>query len=230
MEIVFTYLPIRLKEVTEIYLGYSIKKLNEQGIVPLIYSDSDYFIGRGMKYEWIEFNIEERYKRNNLWSYPKLKVLSSISFPFIHLDNDLIVNDLDKLNSIIDSKKLNLCYKHELTEGQINDFIELYKMYSNNPLDFKELNNTSIIASNNYTDVNKTFQDVLQVIDLNYDFFTKRYNNIPPITLNQQHLNRYFKDINYLFRGNPSFIDLESNGVCHIDEKNLPRFLIKDLI
>ena len=230
MEIVFTYLPIRLKEVTEIYLSHSIKKLNEQGIVPLIYSDSDYFIGRGMKYEWIEFNTEERYKRNNLWSYPKLKVLSSISFPFIHLDNDLIVNDFNKLNSIIEPKKLNLCYKHELTEGQINGFTELYKMYSNNPLDFKDLNNTSIIASNNYTDVNKTYQDVLQVIDLNYDFFTKRYNNIPPITLNQQHLNRYFKDINYLFGENPSFVDLESNGVCHIDEKTLPRFLIKDLI
>jgi hypothetical protein len=173
-----------------------------------------------LNYEWIKFEVDDKYKQPTLWSYPKLKVLSSISFPFIHLDNDLVVNDFNILLNIIDGEKLNLGYKHPLTEIQTNNFNEIYKKYSDIPLGFSELNNTCIIATNDYFNINKTYYDVLNVIDLNYDFFTKRYNDIPPITLNQQYLNVYFNDINYLYEENPTFENLNVNGICHMAEKN----------
>ena len=156
MRVVFTYLPIRLKEITEIYLKYSIENLNNQNIIPIIYSDKDYFKGTKLNYEWIEFDIDVKHKKPALWSYPKLKVLSSINFPFIHLDNDLIVNDFSKLRNIIEEDRLNLGYKHQLTESQTNSFTEIYKRYSNVPLEFNELNNTCIIASNDHPNINKT--------------------------------------------------------------------------
>jgi hypothetical protein len=228
MRVVFTYLPIRLKEITEIYLKYSIENLNNQNIIPIIYSDKDYFKGTKLNYEWIEFDIDVKHKKPALWSYPKLKVLSSINFPFIHLDNDLIVNDFSKLRNIIEEDRLNLGYKHPLTESQTNSFTEIYKRYSNVPLEFNELNNTCIIASNDHPNINKTYTDVLNILSLNYDFFTKRYNDIPPITLNQQHLNLYFNNINYLYDKNPTFDDLNINGICHIAEKNMISNFIKN--
>ena len=125
MNVIFTYLPIRLKEITETYLIYSISNLNKQEIKPTIFSDKDYFKNRGLEYDWVEFDVNERYKKNIIWSYPKLKALSEISFPFIHLDNDLIVKDINKLQNIIDGNKLNLCYKHSLTQDQIQSFNEI---------------------------------------------------------------------------------------------------------
>jgi hypothetical protein len=228
MRVVFTYLPIRLKEVTEIYLKYTIENLNTQNITPIIYSDKDYFKGTNLKYDWVEFDIDIKHKKPTLWSYPKLKVLSSINFPFIHLDNDLIVNDFSKLRNIIEEDRLNLGYKHPLTESQTNSFTEIYKRYSNVPLEFNELNNTCIIASNDHPNINKTYTDVLNILSLNYDFFTKRYNDIPPITLNQQYLNVYFNNINYLYDKNPTFDDLSINGICHMAEKNMISNFIKN--
>jgi hypothetical protein len=228
MRVVFTYLPNRLKEVTEIYLKYSIENLNNKNIVPIIYSDKDYFKYTELKYDWFEFDVDKKYNKPTLWSYPKLKVLSSISYPFVHLDNDLIVNDFNKLMKIINWDRLNLGYKHPLTDTQTNHFTEIYKKYSDIPLEFNELNNTCIIAANDYPKVNKTYSDLLKIIDLNYDFFTKRYNEIPPITLNQQYLNVYFKNINYLYGENPSFENLDINGVCHMAEKNMVNKFIKN--
>ena len=228
MQVVFTYLPIRLKEVTEIYLKYSIKSLNEVGVIPIIYSDIDYFIKDDLNYKWIEFDIDSKYKVDTLWSYPKLKVLSEISFPFIHLDNDLIVGDYIKLKNIIKPDKLNLGYKHPLTKIQTEHFTEIYKLYSNTSLEFNELNNTCIIATNNHKDINKTYSDALNIVDSNYNFFIQKYKGIPPITLNQQYLNHYFNDINYLFNENPAFENLENNGVCHIAEKNIAGKFIKN--
>jgi hypothetical protein len=228
MRVIFTYLPIRLKEATEIYLKYSIENLNIQNITPIIYSDRDYFKDTGLIYEWFDFQMDEKYKQPTLWSYPKLKVLSMINEPFIHLDNDLVISDFSKLKNIINTNKLNLGYKHPLTETQTHHFTEIYKQYSDIPLKFDELNNTCIIATNDYHNVNKTYSDVLNVIDLNYDFFTKRYNDIPPITLNQQYLNVYFNDINYLYSENPSFENLNINGVCHMAEKNKVNNFIKN--
>jgi len=227
MNVVFTYLPIRLKEITEIYLKFTISNLNNQNIVPFIYSDVDYFKETNLKYNWVELDVNKKYKTNVLWSYPKLKVLSEISFPFIHLDNDLIVKDINKLQNIIDGNKLNLCYKHSLTEEQIQSFNEIYKRYSTEPLSFNELNNTSIIATNDYKRINETYKYVLDILDRNYDYFNIKYNNIPPITLNQQYLNLYFSDINYLFNHNPSFGDMEINGVCHMADKNMVSFFTK---
>jgi hypothetical protein len=228
MRVVFTYLPIRLKEITEIYLKYSIENLNNQNIIPIIYSDKDYFKNTKLNYEWIKFEVDTKYKQPTLWPYPKLKVLASISFPFIHLDNDLVVNDFGKLKNIINTNKLNLGYKHPLTETQTNHFTEIYKKYSDIPLEFNELNNTCIIATNDYLKINNTYSDVLNIIDLNYDFFSKRYNEIPPITLNQQHLNVYFNNINYLYNENPSFEKLDNNGVCHMAEKNMINNFVKN--
>jgi len=227
MQVVFTYLPIRLKQTTEIYLKYSIENLNSQNIIPLIYSDKDYFEQVGLKYKWIKFEIDEKYNRNALWSYPKLKVLSTIDFPFIHLDNDLLVEDFSKLMNIVDGDKLNLGYKHPLSETQTEHFTEIYKRYSNIPLKFNELNNTCIVATNDYLNVNKSYSDVLKIIDKNYDFFIERYNGVPPITLNQQYINLYFNNINYLFDSNPSYDNLEKNGVYHMAEKMLNRHLFK---
>jgi hypothetical protein len=228
MRVIFTYLPIRLKEVTEIYLKYSIENLNAQNIIPIIYSDKDYFKNTKLNYDWVEFDVDIKYKKPTLFEYPKLKVLSSVHFPFIHLDNDLIINDFSKLRNIIEQGRLNLCYKHPLTEPQTNHFTEIYKRYSDVPLDFNELNNTCIIASNDYLNVNKTYLDVLNILNLNYDFFTKRYNNIPPIVLNQQYLNVYFNNINYLYEENPKFENLNVNGICHMAEKNMISSFIKN--
>jgi hypothetical protein len=207
--------------VTDTYLKYSIRSLNNVGVTPVVYSDIDYFVNTNLDYEWIEFDVDVRYKKDLLWSYPKLKVLSNISYPFIHLDNDLIVNDFMKFKSAIDYSRLNIAYKHPLTNQQIESFNEIYKIYSGAPLNFNELNNTCIVAATDYVSVNKTYVDVLNVIDLNYDFFTERHNGVPPITLNQQCLNLYFNDINYLFNENPSYENLNSNGVCHLAEKNM---------
>jgi hypothetical protein len=85
------------------------------------------------------------------------------------------------------------------------------------------------MATNDYLNVNRTYSDVLNVIDLNYDFFTKRYNDVPPITLNQQYLNVYFNDINYLYEENPTFENLNVNGVCHMAEKNKINNFIKNI-
>jgi hypothetical protein len=228
MRVVFTYLPIRLKDVTEIYLKYSIKNLNQQGIVPIIFSDDNYFTGTGLKYELHKLDIDKKYNQNSLWSYPKLKVLSSISFPFVHLDNDLIVKDFSKLKSLIKGEELNLAYKHPLTQDQEETFIEIYKKYSNVNIPFGELNNTCIIGSKDYKNINKAYSEVLDVIENNYDFFCQYHNNVPPITLNQQYVNLYFKKINYLFLTNPDYSDLDTNGVCHMADKNMAGKFVKD--
>lgn len=225
MRVVFTYLPIRLKEVTEIYLNYSIENLNAQNIIPIMYSDKDYFKNTDLNYDWVEFKIDEIYKQPNLWSYPKLKVLSIIDKPFIHLDNDVIIEDFTKLKNIIKPKLLNLCYKHPINDK--DSFIELFKKYSDIDLNFDFLNNTSIIATDNYELINKSYREVIDVVDKNYEFFSKRYNTIPPITLNQQYPNLYFDNINYLYDTNPSYDDLDKLGVCHMAEKQLIRRFIK---
>lgn len=226
MDVVFTYLPIRLKETTELYLKYSIKNLNKQNIEPIIYSDKDYFIQSDLKYRWIEFDVNVKYKVDTLWSYPKLKVLSIIDRPFIHLDNDLIVEDFDKLKNLIIAKSLNVCYKRKIDEIQKPFFIDLFKKYTNNHLSFDELNNTSIIATEKYELINQSYKEVLDVIDEHYDFFLKRYNSIPPITLNQQYPNLYFDNINYLFNENPSCDFLSLNGVCHLADKKIINSLV----
>lgn len=219
MDVVFTYLPIRLKDVTEVYLRYSIENLNTQNIIPTIYSDNNYFKTTQLKYNWIQFNVDSKYKIDTLWSYPKLKVLSLIDRPFIHLDNDLVVEDFSKLDKIIVPSKLNLCYKHPIKSDNINDFNYIFEKYSTNKLDFTELNNTSIISTNQYKLINTSYSEILDVVDTHFDFFSKRYNTIPPITLNQQYPNLYFKDVNYLFTENPSYDELDTNGICHMAEK-----------
>lgn len=223
MEVVFTYIPIRNNYPTETYLAYSIENLNNQNVIPILYSDKDYLCESNLKYKWVKLEIDSKYtiKGYNLWSYPKLKVLSTIDFPFIHLDNDLIVDDFSKLKSIIDTNKLNLAYKHPLSKAQTNSCTEIYKRYSNIPLDFEELNNTCVIASNDYLNINKAYSDVIKIIDENYDFFIETYDEIPPITLNQQYVNLYFNDINYLYDKNPSVEDIKQNGILHLAEKNL---------
>lgn len=221
MDVVFTYLPVRLKDVTEVYLRYSIQNLNNQNIIPIIYSDIDYFRSTSLQYKWVEFDIHPKYKIDTLWSYPKLKVLSLIDTAFIHLDNDLIVEDFSKLHNILIPSNLNLCYKHKIKAESIIDFKYIFKKYSNFQLDFIELNNTAIISTENYQLINKAYSEVLKVVDENYDFFSKRYNMIPPITLNQQYPNLYFNEINYLFKENPSYDDLDVNGICHMDDKQV---------
>jgi hypothetical protein len=226
MKVVFTYIPIRLQEITKIYLKYSIENLNKENIIPIIYSDIDYFKNTKLQYDWHEFDVDKKYKKNNLWSYPKLKVLSTINVPFIHLDNDLIVKTPHWLLNNIDIKNLNLAYKHYLPNDKINTFSEIHKKYSEIPLNFTKLNNTCIIASNNHTKINKVYSDVLDILELNYDFFTKKYKDVPPITLNQQYLNLYFNEINYLFDENPSYDNIDKNGICHLAEKNMISKLI----
>jgi hypothetical protein len=221
MRVVFTYLPIRLKQTTEIYLKYSIENLNKDGIAPIIFSDKDYLEGNGLDYEFYRFDVDEKYKKNSLWSYPKLKVLSQISFPFVHLDNDLIVKDFSKLIKLIKSEELNIGYKHPLTIDQQESFAEIYKTYSNTEIKFEELNNTCIIGANDYKNVNKAYGEVIGIIEKNYDFFCNYYNRIPPITLNQQYVNLYFNKINYLFVSNPDYSDLDLNGVCHMADKDM---------
>ena len=221
MDVIFTYLPVRLKDVTETYLRYSIENLNTQNVIPTIYSDKDYFKNTSLNHNLILFDVDSKYKIDTLWSYPKLKVLSLIDKPFIHLDNDLIIEDFSKLSNILIPSKLNLCYKHKIKAESINDFNYIFKKYSKFELDFSELNNTSIISSQIYELVNKAYSEVLNIIDANYDFFSKRYNTIPPITLNQQYPNLYFNEINYLFKENPSYENLNVNGICHMADKQI---------
>jgi hypothetical protein len=228
MDVIFTYLPVRLKEITEIYLKYTIFNLNKTGVIPTIYSDKNYFLNTKLDYKWEPFDIDNRFKINTLWSYPKLKVLSLINKPFIHLDNDLIIEDFDKLIKLIKSEQLNVCYKRKIDENQVETFTEIFKKYLNDDTQINELNNTSIIATEQFTKINCAYLDVINVIDDNYDFFTKRYNDVPPITLNQQYVNTYFNEVNYLFNENPSYDDLNENGLCHMAEKTITgRFLIK---
>ena len=224
MDIVFTYLPVRLKDITEIYLKYSIENLNKQNIEPIIYSDNNYFTHTNLKYKWIEFDVDVKYKVDTLWSYPKLKVLSIIDRPFIHLDNDLIVEDFGKLNKLINPNTLNICHKHLVRD--VGSFVEIFKKYSNKQLNFECLNNTSIIGTTQYELLNQSYKEVLDVIDTHYDFFLKRYNSIPPITLNQQYPNLYFDNVNYIFNENPSYDDLGVNGVCHMAEKQMKKDFI----
>jgi hypothetical protein len=224
MEVVFTYLPVRLKDITEIYLKYSIGNLNTQNIIPTIYSDIDYFAHTDLEYKWIEFDVDSKYKVDTLWSYPKLKVLSIIDKPFIHLDNDLIVEDFSKLLNLINPKVLNICHKHLVND--VNTFVYIFKKYSNKELNFEYLNNTSIIGTENFELLNQSYREVLDVIDTHYDFFLKRYNTVPPITLNQQYPNLYFDNINYIFDENPYYDDLSENGVCHMAEKQIKRKFI----
>jgi len=221
MEVIFTYIPIRLKDITEIYLKYSIEKLNNQNIIPTLYSDHNYFYDSKLKYKWITLDIDEKYKREGFWPYAKLKTLSLIDRPFIHLDNDLVVHNFTLLKNIIIEDKLNLCYKHDVKEYQIPHFEQIFKMYSDNILSFKELNNTSIIATNEYKKINEAYKNVLNILENKYDSFLDRIYGIPPITLNQQYLNLYFNNINYLFNENPSFKNVNKNGVCHLAEKNM---------
>jgi hypothetical protein len=228
MKVVFTYLPIRLTEITKIYLKYSIENLNKQNIIPIIYSDNDYFKNTQLKYDWRKFNIDEKFKINTLWSYPKLKVLSQIDYPFIHLDNDFVVKDLSYLISKIEPNKLNLSHKHKMDLDKSTIFIEIFKKYTDQPLLFNSLNNTCAISTLNYQKINQTFVDVCNLIENDISFFSTRINEIPPITLNQQYLNLYFDDINYLFDKNPDFENLEKYGVCHmIEKKNHNKFITK---
>jgi hypothetical protein len=228
MKVVFTYLPIRLIEITEIYLKYSIANLNKQNIIPIIYSDKDYFKNTQLEYDWREFDIDEKFKINTLWSYPKIKVLSQINYPFIHLDNDFLVKDLDYLISKIELNRLNLSHKHKIDLDKSSVFIEIFKKYTKEIIPFNTLNNTCVISTSEYQKINKAFSDVCNLIENDILFFSIRINEIPPITLNQQYLNLYFNDINYLFNKNPDFQHLEKHGVCHmIEKKNHNKFIVK---
>jgi len=228
MKVVFTYLPIRLTEITEIYLKYSIENLNKQNIIPIIYSDIDYFKNTKLQYDWYKFDVDVKFKINNLWSYPKIKVLSQIDYPFIHLDNDFLVKDLNYLISKIDSDKLNISHKHKMDSNKSSIFIEIFKKYTNQKLAFNTLNNTCVLSTSNYKILNKAFLDVCNLIENDISFFSTRINNIPPITLNQQYLNLFFNDINYLFDKNPDLEYLEKHGVCHmIEKKNHNKFISK---
>jgi hypothetical protein len=228
MKIVFTYLPIRLQEITEIYLKYSIENLNKQNIIPVIYSDIDYFNNTKLKYDWHKFDVDAKFKINNLWSYPKIKVLSQIDYPFIHLDNDFVVKDLNYLFSKIEPDILNISHKHIVDLNTSSIFIEIFKNYTNQKISFNELNNTSIVSTSDYKKINKPFLDVCNLIESDISFFSTRINNIPPITLNQQYLNLFFDNINYIFDKNPSLKYLETYGVCHMIEKqNHNKFITK---
>lgn len=228
MKVVFTYLPIRLADITEIYLKYSIENLNRQNIIPIIYSDKNYFKNIGLNYDWCEFDIDEKFKINTLWSYPKIKVLSQINYPFIHLDNDFIVKDLNYLISKIEFDRLNLSHRHKMDLDKSSVFIEIFKKYTKETLPFNTLNNTCVISTSNYKILNKAFLDVCNLIENDISFFSTKINNIPPITLNQQYLNLFFNDINYLFDKNPNFEYLEKYGVCHmIEKKNHNKFISK---
>lgn len=221
MKMVFTYLPIRLHNETKIYLNYSITNLNNQNIIPIIYADKDYFKDTSLEYDFRKIEIDSKYLVPNLWSYPKLKVLSEIDYPFIHLDNDLVIKNFLPTLDRIKKTGINLCYKHSVDESKNPIFKELFKKYSTIEIPFDELNNTCIISSFDYKTVNISYKNVLQIIDKNYDEFIIRKNGIPPITLNQQYVNLFFKEINYLFDDNPSYDDFDKNGIAHIAEKNL---------
>lgn len=230
MKVIFTYLPIRLKDVTETYLTYSITNLNRDGIKPTIFSNKDYLKNRGLEYDLVYFDVDDKFKKNNLWSYPKIKVLSQVDEKFIHLDNDFIIEDLSLIESKIDFNKLNLSHKHPIDYDKSKLFVEIFKKYSNTFIDFNELNNTSIIATSDYQKVSKAFLDVCNLIESDIEYFSNKIDNIPPITLNQQYLNLFFQDINYLFDRNPDYDNIKNNGCCHMIEKNNVNKFISKLI
>ena len=70
MRVVFTYLPIILKEVTEMYLYYFIENLNLQNVTPIVYSDKDYFEDTELEYDWVKF--EFHFKKSNPDFFSKL--------------------------------------------------------------------------------------------------------------------------------------------------------------
>lgn len=218
MKIVFTYYPIQNNNALT-YLMFSIANLNRVGIVPVFYSDKNYFEGK-LNVEWRMLEIEDEFKKDNLWSYPKLKVLSLIDFPFIHLDNDLIIKDYNKLLNKINPNKLNLGYKHYLNDNQLNPINYIWKKYYYGTDGLFELNNTCIIGSDDYIKVNNCYKNVLKIINNNIDFFYKKFENIPPITLNQQYVSLFFtNNINYICDTNPEFDKLDLNGFAHISDK-----------
>ncbi len=227
MRIVFTYIPIRLKAITELYLRYSISNLNNSGIVPVIFSDRDYLKNLNLNYELREIKIPEKYKNNSFWQYAKILSLSKINFPFCHLDNDLIVKDFNKVQ--ISSDKLNLAYKHPVKIEDQKIMSEIFSFYSESKMSFDFLNNTCVISSEDWQTVNESNRKILQIFEDNYDLFSKRYLGIPPTTLNQQFLNFYFKDINYLFDSNPEYHSIEKNGIAHIPDKVLHKKIIEDI-
>ena len=57
-----------------------------------------------------------------------------IDYPFIHLDNDLIINDITKLK--IKQTGLNLGYKHTLREEQEKTMLDIFKLYSSDKIKF----------------------------------------------------------------------------------------------
>lgn len=218
MRIAFTYYPIQNNNALE-YLTYTIKNLNRVGIVPVLFSDKNYFINK-FTIDWFPIDIDNKYKMNTLWSYPKLKVLSEIHFPFLHLDNDFVVSDYTKLIDKIDLIKLNLGYKHSLNDTQIEPINYIWKKYYLRDTFINELNNTCIIGTTDYKTINVCYKNVLDIIDTYYDFFIERYNGVPPITLNQQYVSTFFKNaINYIQQNNPEFDSLDINGFAHISDK-----------
>lgn len=227
MKIIFTYVPIRLNDLTEMYIEFSVKNLNHLGIKPKIFSDKNYFKHKKLEYEWIEIKVEPHFLINNMWSYPKLKTLSLIDEPFIHFDNDLLINNLETLNRKLCPQELNLCYRHDINFSKKIYYEDIIKRYKDNKIiNISYLNNTSIIGTQDYRSINKTYQNVLETIEDNLDFFKEKHNEIPPITLNQQYLNNFFDKINYIFESNPNYSDFELNGICHLDNK----ILVKELI
>ncbi len=227
MRVVFTYVPIRLKSITELYLRYSISNLNKDGIVPILFSDKDYLVDLNLDYEWREIKIPERYKNGSFWQYAKILSLSKIDFPFCHLDNDLVVKDFSKIK--IHPNKLNLAYKHPVKIEDQEIMSEIFSFYTQQEISFNFLNNTCIISSSDWEKVNKANREVLQIFENNYDFFSKKYEGIPSTTLNQQFLNLYFSDINYLFEGNPEYHSIDKNGIAHIPDKILHKEIIEEI-
>jgi len=227
MRIVFTYVPIRLKSITELYLRYTFSNLNKSGIIPIIFSDRDYLSGLNLKYEWEKIEIPERYKKQSFWQYAKILSLSKINFPFCHFDNDLIVDDFHKIS--LSTENLNLAYKHPVKTEDQKVMSEIFSFYDSYQMNFDYLNNTCIIACDDWKKVNEANQKILEIFDSNYDLFSDRYKGIPPTTLNQQFLNIYFPEINYIFDGNPEYDCIEKNGVAHIPDKILHEKIIEDI-
>lgn len=221
MRVVYTYYPIQNNNALE-YLEYSIRNINKAGVIPVLFSDKNYFAGR-LNIEWFPIDVKEEYRHDILWSYPKLLVLSKINFPFIHLDNDFVVSDYNKLMERInsDGETLNLGYKHPLNENQIEPMNHIWKTYYLRNNSISELSNTCLIGTSDYKKINACYQSVLDILDTHYYFFTKRYDGVPPITLNQEYSSiLFFKHrINYIAEKNPEFDYLEENGFAHISDK-----------
>lgn len=227
MRIVFTYVPVRLKSITELYLRYSISNLNKSGIVPIVFSDYDHLKDLGLNYDLRLIEVPEKYRNNSFWQYAKILSLSLIDFPFCHLDNDLVVKDFSKVQ--LNQNKLNLAYKHSVKIEDQKIMSEIFSFYSQTEISFDFLNNTCIIASNNWEKINNVNKKVLRIFENNYDLFSKKYEGVPPTTLNQQFLNLYFSDIHYLFDGNPEYELLDKNGIAHIPDKILHKKIIEEI-